>query len=198
MRGRLFVVMSGLCGLLLFLSGIAAADSLEGEYGTGTSLLYLSSDRGITAVDSTSGNRAFTVDDSVPSGDWQQLVSAAPNDGATTRLRTVDAYDGDAAGDVVLDGSLTIRAVSYRGDLVALSPDARAVDGRQPGRASTRLVVTSRDGLVPVRTYDVPANVEPEAFSTDGRALFVIQYLPPMNPDRYQVRRFDLTTGELT
>jgi DNA-binding beta-propeller fold protein YncE len=198
MRRRLFVVMSGLFGVLLLLGGIAAADSLESEYGTSTPLIYLSSDRGITALDATSGTRAFTVYDSVASGDWQRLVSAAPDGSTATRLRTVDAYDGDLAGEAVLDGTLTMRAVSYRGDVVALSPDARAVNGHQPGRASTRLVIASTDGAAPPRTYDVAANIEPEAFSTDGRALFVVQYLPPMEPNRYQVRRMDLESGELT
>ena len=57
MRRRFFVVMSGLCSSLLILGGIAAADLLQGEYGTSTPLIYLSSDRGITALDATSGNR---------------------------------------------------------------------------------------------------------------------------------------------
>jgi hypothetical protein len=125
------------------------------------------------------------------------LVSASPSGNGTTALRTVDGFDGNAVGDVSLTGTLDVRVVSYRGDLVALSPDARAVNGRQPGRASTKLVVASTTGLVPTRTFDLAANIEPEAFSTDGRALFVVQYLPPMNPDRYQVRRMDLETGTL-
>jgi DNA-binding beta-propeller fold protein YncE len=72
------------------------------------------------------------------------------------------------------------------------------VNGRQPGRSTTKLVVASTIGGVPTRTYDVAANIEPEAFSTDGTALFVVQYLPPLDPDRYQVRRLDLATGDLT
>src|SRR5262245_30280905 len=102
MRRRLFVVMSGLCSSLLVLGGIAAAESLGSEYGRSTPLLYLSSERGITALDATSGDRAFTVADSVASGDWQRLVSATPNSSSSTRLRTVDAYDGDTAGEAIL------------------------------------------------------------------------------------------------
>jgi hypothetical protein len=62
-------------------------------------------------------------------------------------------------------------------------------------RQETRIVVTRLAGTP--RTYDVAANIEPEAFSADGRALFVIQYKPALDPDRYRVRRLDLMTGEL-
>lgn len=198
MHRRLVSVFLGLCGSFFVLGGVASAGSLGSEYAGSTQLLYLKSDRGITAVDATNGTESFTLYDSVASGDWQRLVSAAPNGSTGTRLRTVDAINGGLAGEAVLDGTLTIRAVSYHGDLVALSPDTRAVKGRQPGRASTHIVIASPVDGQPPRDYDVAANIEPEAFSTDGRALFVIQYLPPMNPDRYQVRRFDLATGELT
>jgi hypothetical protein len=57
----------------------------------------------------------------------------------------------------------------------------------------TRLVVARSDGTA--RTYDLTGNFEPEAFSLDTSSLFVIQYFPPMSPDRYQVRRLDLDTG---
>jgi DNA-binding beta-propeller fold protein YncE len=48
------------------------------------------------------------------------------------------------------------------------------------------------------KVVEVDANLEPEAFSTDGRALFVLQYKPALHPDRYQVRRLDIETGQLS
>ena len=198
MRTRLVSIFGVLGSSLLVLGGVFTVVPLHGEYDSTAPLLYLSSGQGITAIDATNGTEAFTAEGGVASGNWQRFISAAPGGDGTTALRSVDAYRGDVQSDTPLSGTLDVRAVSYHGDLVALSPDARAVNGRQPGRSSTKIVVASTINAAPTRTYDVAANIEPEAFSTDGGALFVVQYLPPMRPDRYQVRRLDLRTGELT
>jgi DNA-binding beta-propeller fold protein YncE len=191
-------MFGALCSSLLVLGGVFTVVPLHGEYDSATPQIYLASGHGITAIDAATGAETFTAEGGIASGDWQRLVSATPGGNGTTVLRAVDAFDGDLESDTALAGTLDVRTVSYRGDLVALSPDARAVNGRQPGRSSTKLVVASTTGGTPTRTYDVAANIEPEAFSTDGGALFVVQYLPPMDPDRYQVRRLDLATGQLT
>jgi DNA-binding beta-propeller fold protein YncE len=183
---------------LLVFGGVFTILPAHGDYDTGAPRLYLSSGHGITAIDATNGTQAFSTQGGIASGDWQRLVTAAPGANGSTVLRAVEAFDGDLMSDTALTGTLDVRAVSYRGDFVALSPDARAVNGRQPGRSSTKLVIASTTGAMPTRTYDIAANIEPEAFSTDGGALFVVQYIPPMDPDRYQVRRLDLATGELT
>jgi hypothetical protein len=44
---------------------------------------------------------------------------------------------------------------------------------------------------------DLPGLVEPDAFTTDGTGLFVLQWLPAGAPDRYRVRLLDLTSGVL-
>ncbi len=46
-----------------------------------------------------------------------------------------------------------------------------------------------------LQVLDVPGNVEPEAFSLSGDALFVIDFVPPLTPERYRVARLDLTRG---
>jgi len=191
-------MFGALCCSLLVLGGVFTVVPLHDGYDGATPRLYLSSGHGITVVDATTGRPTFSAEGGIASGDWQRLISAMPAGNGTTAVRAVDAFDGGLESDTALAGTLDVRAVSYRGDLVVLSPDARAVHGRQPGRSSTKLVVASTTGAMPTRTYDVAANIEPEAFSTDGGALFVVQYLPPMDPDRYQVRRLDLATGQLT
>jgi hypothetical protein len=47
----------------------------------------------------------------------------------------------------------------------------------------------------PERTYDLEGNFEPEAFTRKGDALFLVEYLPAMRPDRYRVRKLDLSSG---
>jgi DNA-binding beta-propeller fold protein YncE len=58
------------------------------------------------------------------------------------------------------------------------------------------LTIAPTDGS-PSRSLDVAGNVEPEAFSSDDSNLFVLQYIPAEAPVGYQVRRVDLSTGEL-
>jgi hypothetical protein len=43
----------------------------------------------------------------------------------------------------------------------------------------------------------VPGNVEPEAFSLSGDALFVVDFVPPLAPERYRVARLDLRRGSV-
>ena len=42
---------------------------------------------------------------------------------------------------------------------------------------------------------DLPGNLVPEAFSSNGRLLYVLDYVPAAAPDHYEVRTIDLVTG---
>jgi hypothetical protein len=58
----------------------------------------------------------------------------------------------------------------------------------------TQIVVSGRDVDEPM-VANLEGNFEPEAFSTDGKTLFVVQYLPANNPSRYQVRQLNIAKG---
>ncbi len=58
---------------------------------------------------------------------------------------------------------------------------------RRTGKA-TKIHVAGLD-----RAFDVPGDIEPEAFSPDGSKLYVLDH----QPDSYRVRLLDLRTGEL-
>lgn len=118
-----------------------------------------------------------------------------------------------AAGLVVLEGS-RIRALGTR---AAASPDGtfvyvadeRTLDGWAPqvvsgdGTACALRLKDSPKGSLMVargsdrRRYDVPSTVQPDAFTSDNTGLFVLEWLPPEDPERYRVRLMDLTTGAL-
>ncbi|MGH1489732.1 MAG: hypothetical protein ACRBK7_10110 [Acidimicrobiales bacterium] len=82
-----------------------------------------------------------------------------------------------------------LRAVSADGSQAALFeklPD------------SSRITVVDRsDDPAALSVYELPGLVEPEAFSTDGGRLFVIDHQVSGGPGAYRVRPFDLATGEL-
>ena len=52
---------------------------------------------------------------------------------------------------------------------------------------------TLRDAAAKV--LDLPGNLVPEAFSTDGHHLFVLDYVPAAAPDHYEVRMIDVSTA---
>ena len=185
-------------GLLLPL--IAVALPLHGGGSSRGDLVYVSTDDGVAIVDSATGSSTLDAKHAMPSGDWSRVIGTHHARHGTL----VESIDPTGVEPVVrqkLDGNLRVRAVSHEGDLIALmprDPEHYGNDGvyAPARRESTRIVVTTFDGRDP-RPFDLDANVEPEAFSVDGTALFVIQYLPPMDPDRYRVRRLDLATGDL-
>ncbi len=101
------------------------------------------------------------------------------------------ARDGGAARtSVPVDGDLELRAVSADGSRAALFAGAKGT--------GSRVVVVDLNAAEPVVTeFDLPGLVEPEAFSTDGSSLFVIDHQVAAAPGAYRVRPLDLATGRL-
>jgi hypothetical protein len=159
-------------------------------------LLYLGSATGITALAPTRaaapGQVRYRQAAAVPSRDWSVLYTAT-DDGITTTLRTLDPVTGEEQSHRTLPGVFTVRAVSDDGAVVALTPPPPAgYDAYHPvAKDPSPMVIVRRDDPEP-RVLSVPGNVEPEAFSTAGDALFVIDFVPPLAPERYRVARLDL------
>jgi hypothetical protein len=185
-----------LTGLLVPLAALVLPFHPGGDTTTG--LVYVSTNDGISVLDSSSGEETRLANNAMPSGDWSLVVGAHRTTKGTSVL-AIDPSSYSPLRQQQFDGNLQVRAVSHSGDIVALMPKRYRNDGvYAPGnRRSTKIVVTRLHGELP-NTYNLDANVEPEAFSADGTALFVIQYKPAMNPDRYRVRRLDLGTGQLS
>ncbi|MEX2267205.1 MAG: hypothetical protein WEA75_00815 [Acidimicrobiia bacterium] len=197
MRRSLGTLMStiGVSALALSVGTAVPRHAGDGE------LLYLGTRNGIAVVDSTTGDTMLSARDALPSGDWSQILRARAAGNGSTVVEAVDPVTGEILRTQRFDEELSVRAVSLHGDLVALMPREPGRYGgnglyRPASRDKTRIVLTHLDGSAP-RSIDLDANVEPEAFSNDNAALFVIRYAPALHPDRYRVSRLDLSTGEL-
>jgi hypothetical protein len=160
-------------------------------------LLYLGSATGITALAPARGHVRFQQTAAVPSRDWSVLY-AATNDGENTTLVTLDPATGEELGRRTVPGVFTVRTVSEDGSMVALTPPPPSdTDTYHPAaKDPSPMVIVRRDDPEPQVLW-VPGNVEPEAFSLSGDALFVIDFVPPLAPERYRVARLDLTRGTL-
>jgi hypothetical protein len=158
-------------------------------------LLYLGSNSSITALAPSSGTVKFQEAGAVPSRDWSVLYTAT-NDGVTTTLRTLDPGTGAELATRDVPGVFTVRTVSEDGAMVALAPPYPAgSDTYHPySKDPTPLVIVRRGDPEP-QVLSVPGNVEPEAFSLDGGSLFVIDFVPPLAPERYRVASLDLAAG---
>jgi hypothetical protein len=60
------------------------------------------------------------------------------------------------------------------------------------------VITVAGAAAAPVTRLRLEGNLEPEAFSRDRSRLFVLEYLPPLEPDRYRVRVYDLRQGTLS
>jgi hypothetical protein len=79
-----------------------------------------------------------------------------------------------------------------------MEPLAPGYDAWTPvPRASTAIVVADPAGASAPARFRLDGNFEPEAFSTDGNRLILIQYLPAETPTVYRVTQLDLATGDV-
>ncbi|UWZ36804.1 hypothetical protein Drose_00130 [Dactylosporangium roseum] len=114
-----------------------------------------------------------------------RLVGVDPDGRVVVR----DAATGAVVTAAAVRGGMRLAAVSSDAGLVAL------VDGNPAGRTETTIVVAGATGER--HRLTLPGFVQPEAFSSSGTELFVLDMLPPERPDRYRVRVLDLAAGQL-
>lgn len=169
---------------------LAACGGPDAPTQGGSDLLYMKTATGVTVIDSAASAPTVRSARAVPAGDWSTVVRAEPQ-GSTTTLFGLDPTTGDQTWERTVDGNLQTKVVSPEGRYVALVPASSRYAG-QPRR--TKITVSGRDVKKEV-AIELAGNYEPEAFSKDGKTLFVVQYLPANDPSRYQVRQLNVARG---
>src|SRR4051794_8815459 len=141
-------------------------------------------------------------------------VNAGPEGvaGGAVRYVTLDGARGTvvaavarAGGKVLrsraLPGRLTIPAVAYDGTPSGLSADGHTLVLLRPRlsfpQRRTRLAVLDARTLRLRRTLDLRGDFSFDAVAPGGRALYLIQYVSPTDPTRYDVRAYDVAAGRL-
>ncbi|WP_204071387.1 YncE family protein [Planotetraspora phitsanulokensis] len=155
-------------------------------------LLYADTTSGLAAVETRSGRSLANSPSTVPAADWTRLFTLSGNS-----LMTVDAVTGRRISSTGVPSSKAVRVVSPNGVLAALGDPAPATPYGSPGRRTTRLVIADPSGRREAMTIELDGNYEPDAFSAEGGALFVLQYLPSTAPEAYRVRMLDLASREV-
>ena len=153
--------------------------------------LFLQSRRGVTIVPAGATSPSFRAPSALPSHDWSKIVQTE-RAGDDTRLVGLHSSTKIELWSQVVPGNLRLQAVSRDADAAVLEP---AGSRYASNPRVTKFVIARRGADTEIIKLD--GNFAPEAFSTDGTSLFVVQYFPARNPNRYQVRRLDLNTGEV-
>ncbi len=156
-------------------------DSLLVDTATGLALV---SGLGVKALGVALPTRAGTA------------VYTAHATGTDTVLASVATPSGTVTAQTLLAGQWVPRVASPSGSRVALTAPGDPSPYQPEGRdRSTILIVETGGGQ---HRLDLPGNCVPDAFTVDGTALFVLEWLPPRAPDRYRVRLVELRTGTFT
>lgn len=141
--------------------------------------LFATTAAGLAVVDLAKGTVKAVYPAAVADGTWTTVHQL--RDG---RLRSYEPGTGALLADEPVDGR-QIKAISTR--MIAVGPP--------PGpRRRTRITLVGENGT---RAVELDGNLDPEAFSSDGRAMYLLDHLPPEQPDRYRVRMYDLDAGKI-
>lgn len=191
---RQLVIASAVLGLLPACAGQAADGLADPSSGiTGGEVLLVRTADGLAIAEASTGEVLFNEPAAIASPD-RSLVYATSEDGT---LRVLDALSGEVLGSYPAPGE-TVPIAASPGGLVALIPEGTAAYPQAPeGRSSTSVDIVATDGGVS-QHLELDGNFEPEAFSTDGKALFLIQYLPAAAPDHYRVMSLNLASQEIS
>ncbi|MGI9608898.1 MAG: hypothetical protein ACR2NL_01250 [Acidimicrobiia bacterium] len=163
---------------------------------TAIALLVSAASSGSTSIgyDPDGGVAAPPLPTNVPTAGFDPSRDLANVDGSVVvtseseAMRIIDGETGETLATRPLGQSAEVRAVSADGSLVALF-EQRA--------NTTSITVVNADDRRSPRTYRFDGLVEPEAFSTDGSLLYVIDHEISKTPGAYRVRPLDLNSGEL-
>ncbi len=151
-------------------------------------LLFLSGREEVVALRTSDGSVSYRGHAGVAAPDRSAIVQVVGR-----QVIAVDPLSGEARWTHAIPPDRRVRVVAPGARQVALV-DGNLVTPSEP-RTTTDVVIADEQGA---RTLTIDGNVDPEAFTLDGRTLVVVEYLPAANPDHYSVRLVDLETGTVS
>jgi hypothetical protein len=187
-------MLKAMLAVVAIATGLLAAGGSEAQPKPEEEVLFLRTGGAVSLFQTSPTRNVVTVPDGVPATDWSAVVQAARG-ASTTTVSAFDSASGQVMWSLKVDGILDTKVVTADAGLVALGNPAQE-GGYLIGRQTTTLAILQAGDPNP-RMIELEGNYEPEAFSTDGQSLFVVEYLPPRNPTSYRVRRLDLLTEEV-
>lgn len=145
----------------------------------------------LTAIDPLTNNRLYKARSGVLSPTKDRVYAQLRRS-----IRIFDATTGDRLGRAPRPAGMVLQVASSSGHRLAFTPPVE--HGRSAwlplGRSRTQITIVSTD-TGRAKRFDLKGNFGIEAFATDDRELFLIEYMPAKAPWHYGLRRLDLATG---
>lgn len=156
--------------------------------------------QGETIAFDTSGAAArFVLPKGLRSADGKSYWAAFTSNDATA-LHSFDITNGAIRASVGLEGGWELGAVSRTGKWLALKREATGAEQgawNKSGAWKTMLAVVDGTTLKTTHTLTLDGKFDIDAINAGGNSLYLIQHLPAVEPDHYQVRLYDVGKGEL-
>ena len=147
----------------------------------------------LVAYNMGNGRSLFSLSAGILSANQQHFASASQQENVTT-IEMFDPKQGSLVNRFNLDGRWQLKGMSPNGRWLALIADGETQT--KSGWYTEIAVVTADDGRL-AHTIQLDGRFEIDALANDGAGLFLIQYVPPEQPDQYVVRLYDLAQDEL-
>lgn len=147
-------------------------------------------DDGVGAVQEGASAPIWREPDAVAALDGSAVFSIRKGDEREDHLVRLDPRSGSVVSESSVPTHLSVSAVAPGGRWVAMT-DRTPGYGSQ-GRGSTDLDVFAGATGTVSSPIDLKGDLQPEAFSTDGKSMFTLSYFP----DHYRVETIDVATGD--
>ena len=148
----------------------------------------------VTALDTRTDRVVYRVPSGLVGPDQERVYSSS-----ATSVVVRDADTGTRLARVARPAGMELAVASTSGELLAFAtprPDG-TTEWRPGRRARTKITIVSTDNKRTARTYDLQGNFVPEAFATNDRELFLVEFMPARAPWHYGLRRLILASGAI-
>lgn len=147
----------------------------------------------LVAYNMGNGRSQFSLPPGLLAADQQQYVAASP-EGDATLVQLFDPEQGTLLNSFLLDGRWQLKGVSPNGRWLAFLAEAEKQSGAS--WQTEIAVVAAEDGRFR-HNLQLDGHFDIDALSNSGQSLFLIQHVPPDQPEKYVVRLYNLAQNEL-
>ncbi len=151
------------------------------------------------AFDVESKRARFILPNGLRSADGKAYW-AAFQAGGMTAFHSFDVAEGSIRASLGLEGSFELGAISATGKWLALkrvASESEIAAWTKANAWKTTIAIVDAEQIETTRTVTLDGNFDVDALSAGGKGLFLIEHLPALKPDHYQVRLYDVALGQL-
>lgn len=192
-----------IAALLLMSAVSVSAARPDADFNVAPQAVWLARNVGAAretiAFDVTTQRARFILPNGLRSADGSAYW-AAFQAGGMTALHSFDVANGSIRASFGLDGVWELGAISATGKWLVLKRAASEIEKAEWTKANawkTTIAVVDAETRKTTRTLTLDGNFDVDALNTQGSALYLIQHLPALKPDHYQVRKYDVALGQL-